>query len=240
MNHIELMGAIVDTNLRYTPNGKAILDVTLAATANRGVWYQRVSMFGRMAERAADVKKGLVMHVAGRVTQERWESKDGEKKSAVRVIANNAHVLGVNLPMEADKRGQLLLKNGLHRMTLIANLVRDMEVREAGDKRIASGAVAWNENRKVNDEWESTPHYFEVVAWSDSHAFDAFLNRVKGDRILVNGELRTRSWEAQDGARRWKTEIVASSAFLLLRTGDLPNASKSTLDIDANPDDMPF
>jgi len=234
------MGSIVDNELRYTTNGKPILTVTLAARTERGSWYQRITMFGRMAERLADAGKGLVMHVAGRITQDKWETKDGEKRSAVKVIANNAHVVSETLAMEPDKKGQLLLVNGVHRVTLISNLVRDVEVRDAGSSRIAGCAVAWNENRKVGDEWESTPHYFDVAAWSDSSAFDGLLNRVKGDRVLVEGQLVTRNWEAQDGSRRWKTEVIASRAFGLLKGNQIAGVSKPALDIDADPDDMPF
>lgn len=39
----------------------------------------------------------------------------------------------------------------------------------------------------------------------------------KGTKVQISGYLQTRSWEAQDGSKRYKTEIVAESIIMLSR-----------------------
>ena len=58
--------------------------------------------------------------------------------------------------------------------------------------------------------------WFSVVAWNKlAEQCNQFLN--KGKLIYVEGRLRTRSWEGQDGQKRYRTEIIANRVTFLDR-----------------------
>ena len=101
----------------------------------------------------------------------------------------------------------------LNRIEVIGNLTRDPELRfTPNTQAVASFAVATN--RRYRDQagnWvDSPPEYHEVVVWGQ---LGERCNQVlhKGERIYLTGRIQTRSWEAQDGSKRYKTEIVADS-----------------------------
>lgn len=99
-SHVILTGGVVrDPELRYSQNGNAITDVSMAW--NQG-WGERESsnfidctMFGKSAETAAKyLSKGSPIQVWGELVQERWEDKEsGQKRSKHKVIANGFKML---------------------------------------------------------------------------------------------------------------------------------------------------
>jgi len=69
--------------------------------------------------------------------------------------------------------------------------------------------------RKQETEW------FTVVTWNKlAESCNQFLT--KGRRAYVEGKLRTRTWEGQDGQRRTRVEIVAERVLFLDRQAVSP------------------
>ena len=101
----------------------------------------------------------------------------------------------------------------LNRIEVIGNLTRDPELRfTPNNQAVASFAVATNRRYKdQSGNWvDSPPEYHEVVVWGQlAERCNQILH--KGERVYVGGRLQTRSWEAQDGSKRYKTEVVADS-----------------------------
>lgn len=101
----------------------------------------------------------------------------------------------------------------LNRIEVIGNLTRDPELRfTPTNQAVASFAIATN--RRYRDQagnWvDSPPEYHEIVVWGQlAERCNQVLH--KGERIYVSGRLQTRSWEAQDGSKKYKTEVVADS-----------------------------
>ena len=100
INSCHLLGNLTrDPEVRYTPKGSAVCDISLAL--NR-VWYDEqntkheetdffdVTVFGKTAENCGKfLAKGLRVHIEGRLKQETWEDKTtGQKKSKVKVVAD--------------------------------------------------------------------------------------------------------------------------------------------------------
>lgn len=103
----------------------------------------------------------------------------------------------------------------LNRVEVVGNLTRDPEMRYTPNgKGVAGFAVATN--RRYQDQsgaWvDGEVEFHEVVVW-DRLAEGCNKALKKGDRVFVSGRLQTRSWEAQDGAKRSKTEIVADTVL---------------------------
>lgn len=101
----------------------------------------------------------------------------------------------------------------LNRVEVIGNLTRDPELRYTpGGQAVASFAIATNRRwRDDNNNWvDSPPEYHEVVIWAKL-AEGASRVLKKGVRVYAAGRLQTRSWDAPDGTKRYKTELVADT-----------------------------
>ena len=83
MNVLHLSGRLTrDGELKYTSNGMAILELSMASTRkNDEVVYMDCSIFGERAEKLAEyMTKGKPMILTGQLKLDRWE-KDGQKFS---------------------------------------------------------------------------------------------------------------------------------------------------------------
>ncbi len=104
VNIVVLMGNLTrDPEMKYTPQGTAVCDLSLAINYTRGkgdqkkdeVSYFDITAFGKTAENAAEyLKKGRSVIIEGRLQQERWEAQDGQKRSKVKVIAERVNFVG--------------------------------------------------------------------------------------------------------------------------------------------------
>src|SRR5271166_6568052 len=109
--------------------------------------------------------------------------------------------------------------------TIVGNLTRDPEIRYTRDGQATTTlGVAANrrwQNRETN-EWEESTSFFDVVTWRDL-AENVALSLTKGMRVVVTGRLEQRSWETEDGERRFKVEITADEIgpSLLFATADV-------------------
>ncbi len=105
LNKIFLMGRLTkDPELRYTPQGTAVVSFRMAVTRNRPsptgeskeeTCFIDVNMFGRRGEVISQYfSKGDPIFVEGRLHFRQWESKEGQKMSAYRVIAESFEFVG--------------------------------------------------------------------------------------------------------------------------------------------------
>lgn len=103
--------------------------------------------------------------------------------------------------------------------TIVGNLTRDPEIRYTREgQATATLGVAVNRRwqNRVTEEWEESTSFFDVVTWRDL-AENVALSLTKGMRVVVTGRLEQRSWETEDGDRRFKVEIVADEVGAGLR-----------------------
>jgi len=107
INHCVLMGTLTrDPELRYTPNGTAVCQVGLglnrryrdgAGELQEERSFVEVVVWGKQAEAvAAHMSKGQAVSVEGRLQQEQWETKTGEKRSRLTVVAQQVTFLPRN------------------------------------------------------------------------------------------------------------------------------------------------
>lgn len=101
----------------------------------------------------------------------------------------------------------------LNRVVIVGNLTRDPEL-----KALPSGmsvcrlGVAVNHRRKNQQtgEWVEEPNYFDVEVFGNQ-ADNCARYLSKGRGVAVDGRLRWRQWEAQDGTKRSAVDIVADN-----------------------------
>lgn len=104
----------------------------------------------------------------------------------------------------------------LNRATIIGHLTRDPELRTTPNGRNVAGfAVATNRRwTDASGQQQEAADFHDIVAWGKLAEISSTIFH-KGDRAYVEGRLQTRNWEAQDGSRRSKTEIVAENLINL-------------------------
>ncbi|MEZ5126348.1 MAG: single-stranded DNA-binding protein [Thermoleophilia bacterium] len=98
-------------------------------------------------------------------------------------------------------------------VVLVGNLTRDPEMRTTpGGTTVCHLRVAVNDRVKNQNtgEWGDRPNYFDVdVFGALGDQCGQWLS--KGRQVAVEGKLRWREWEAQDGQKRSAVSIVANN-----------------------------
>jgi single-strand DNA-binding protein len=97
-----------------------------------------------------------------------------------------------------------------NKVILMGNLTRDPEKRylDSGTA-VTSLSIAVNRRYKKQEQWVDEVSFFDIVTFG-SQAENCAKFLAKGRPILVEGELRQRRWEAQDGTKRSKVEVNAN------------------------------
>lgn len=99
---------------------------------------------------------------------------------------------------------------------ILGNVTKDPELRStANGQSVVSFSVATNRRwtNKDGQQQEDT-EFHNVVAWGKLAEICGQI-LYKGRKVLVSGRLQTRNWEAQDGSKRFTTEIVADNVSAL-------------------------
>jgi len=108
------------------------------------------------------------------------------------------------------------MANSLNKVQLIGNLTRDPESRmtPSGQQVTTFGMAT---NRTWTDQAgqkQERAEYHNIVMWGKLGEIAAkYL--MKGKKAYIEGRLQTRDWEAQDGTKRSRTEIVAENLIML-------------------------
>jgi single-strand DNA-binding protein len=106
VNKVILVGNLGrDPEVRYTPSGSAVANVTIATSdqwkdkqtgeqQERTEWH-RVVFFNRLAEVVAEyVKKGQQIYVEGRIQTRKWQDQSGQDRYTTEIVANEMQMLG--------------------------------------------------------------------------------------------------------------------------------------------------
>ena len=94
-----------DPEVRYTPSGAAVCNVSVATTRNwksreggerqEETEWHRVVFYGRLAEIAGEyLKKGRPVYVEGRLKTRKWTDKEGKDQYTTEIIAEQMQLLG--------------------------------------------------------------------------------------------------------------------------------------------------
>ena len=97
-----------------------------------------------------------------------------------------------------------------NKVILIGNLTSDLELKQTQNGiSVTSFSIAVG-RRKVKDQ-EPQTDFINCVAWRSTAEFICKYFQ-KGKSILIVGSLQTRTWEDQNGQKRYVTEVVADEA----------------------------
>jgi len=107
-------------------------------------------------------------------------------------------------------------RRGVNKVILIGNIGADPELRYT-----PSGTAVTNFNMATNENWtdnsgdrQERTEWHRIVVWGRlAEICNQYLR--KGSKIYIEGRLQTRSWEGQDGQKRYTTEVVARDMQIL-------------------------
>lgn len=95
----------------------------------------------------------------------------------------------------------------MNKVILLGRLTRDPEVRYTQNNTIfATFSVAVRKRFKTEDGDDAD--FINVIAWNKTAEFVSMYFK-KGMQIALSGRLQTRSYDANDGTKRYVTEVVA-------------------------------
>ena len=98
----------------------------------------------------------------------------------------------------------------VNKVILVGRIGKDAEIKnfEKGNSLIKF-SVATSDNYKTKEgEWKENTEWHNIVMWTQ-HA-DNYANRfVKGVMVYIEGKIQTRSWDDQNGNKKYMTEISA-------------------------------
>jgi single-strand DNA-binding protein len=109
------------------------------------------------------------------------------------------------------------MARGINKVILVGNVGQDPEM-----KYMPSGGAVTNVSVATSESWKDkqTGQPQERTEWHRVVFFNRLAEIVgeyvrKGSKIYIEGSLRTRKWQGQDGQDRYTTEIVASEMQML-------------------------
>lgn len=126
---------------------------------------------------------------------------------------------------------------------LIGNLTKDVELRTT-QNGVANCAFTLAVNRRFkNAQGETETDFFNIVAWRQLAELCAkYLSR--GRKCAITGSIQNRSYQAQDGSKRYVTEIIAENVeFLSSQQNEEAPAKKEKTNsgfTEVNDDELPF
>ena len=104
----------------------------------------------------------------------------------------------------------------INKVILVGNLTRDPEMKETtGGQPITTFGLATNRAWVTRSgEKQQSAEFHELVAWGKlAEICHQFLK--KGKLIYIEGYLKTRSWDNEDGTKKFRTEVVVNDMVML-------------------------
>ena len=109
------------------------------------------------------------------------------------------------------------MARGINKVIIVGNLGQDPETRY-----MPSGAAVTNFTVATNESWKDkqTGEQKERTEWHRVAMFNRLAEIAaeylrKGSQVYIEGKLRTRKWQGQDGQDRYTTEIIADEMQML-------------------------
>ena len=110
-----------------------------------------------------------------------------------------------------------MARRGVNKVILLGNVGSDPELKyTTNGTGVSNFSIATNETWMDKDtkEPQQRTEWHRIVAWNRlAEICNQYLK--KGSKVYIEGRLQTRSWEGQDGQKRYTTEIVAGEMQML-------------------------
>lgn len=128
----------------------------------------------------------------------------------------------------------------MNTVQILGNLTRDPEVRytQSGKAVATFNVAASNMFVDSNNETKEQTAFINCVAWGKLG--ESVGNLRKGNRAFVEGRLQTRSYETQDGQKRYVTEVVANFIGTSLTNDETASSNFDSFENTNQDENIPF
>lgn len=127
----------------------------------------------------------------------------------------------------------------MNKVFLIGRLTRDPELRYTGNNTaVASFSIAVNRNF-TNQSGEREADFINIVVWR-KQAENVKNYLTQGSQVAIDGRIQTRSYDDQDGKKRYVTEVVADNVEFLGSKGSNSQGNNNTSSTNAEPTPYDF
>lgn len=107
----------------------------------------------------------------------------------------------------------------MNKIILLGRLVRDPEVRYTTTGKVVCQFTLAVDRPFTSQEGQKEADFIPVVVWG-KQAELCGNSLTKGQRLLVDGRLQVRSYDAKDGTKRYVSEVIANTFEFIERKGD--------------------
>ena len=127
----------------------------------------------------------------------------------------------------------------MNTVQILGNLTREPELRyTSSGKPVATfNVAATNTYIDSNNETKEQTAFINCVAWGKLG--EAVGQCKKGERLFVEGRLQTRSYDTQDGQKRYVTEVVANFVGKKIDSDSVESSNFDTF-ADKSEENIPF
>lgn len=113
----------------------------------------------------------------------------------------------------------------MNRVFLLGRLTKDPDIRYTNSGKVVASITLAVDRPFSGADGQRETDFIQVVIWGKSA--ENLGNTVhKGHRLLVEGRLQIRSYDAQDGGKRWVSEVIADRFEYVERKQDSGDASQ--------------
>lgn len=118
---------------------------------------------------------------------------------------------------------------GVNRVTLVGNLGADPDVKKTASGKTVTLFNLATSRSWINREGQKQQHteWHRIVVWG-KQAETCAEYLAKGRQVYIEGHLQTRSWDDDNGQKRYTTEVVANQVLFLGSPNQSTNQEKST------------
>lgn len=140
----------------------------------------------------------------------------------------------------------------MNKAILVGRMVRDPELKNTNSGKAVANFTLAIDRRFKNKDGQKEADFINCQAWGKTAEVLGQYTQ-KGSRVGVVGRLQVRSYDAQDGTKRWVTEVVVEELEFLeskkdkgKTDSDFPDQLGGGMDLDedfhlmADGDDIPF
>ncbi|PJE64487.1 MAG: single-stranded DNA-binding protein [Candidatus Ryanbacteria bacterium CG10_big_fil_rev_8_21_14_0_10_43_42] len=124
----------------------------------------------------------------------------------------------------------------VNKVIIVGNITRDPEIKALpSGQTLATLGIATNRrwNDRQGQKQEQTEFHNIVLFGRQAEVAGQYLK--KGQIVCIEGRLQTRSWDGQDGSKRYRTEIVAENMQMGPRSGGGTAAHTASRPADQQP-----
>ena len=113
----------------------------------------------------------------------------------------------------------------MNKVVILGRLTRDPEVRYTPSQKVVCSFTLAVDRPFLNQQGQREADFIPVVVWGKAAELCGN-SLAKGHRLLVEGRLQIRNFDAKDGTKHWVTEVIAANVEFIERKSESANRNQ--------------